>query len=155
MNCKQTQASLSAYQDKELSPLDASAVKAHLDDCRACQDELQQISRAWEMLSSLGTIEPSPNFKARFWEKVRREEAKPGLWDWMAWPQLVPTLAGAMALWILGITGGMFLYENHASQSAEGSRTALKVFTSPYPPNSIEKIYLQGTATPRESRRGL
>lgn len=146
MNCKHAQLLLSAYQDKELSPVETSTLETHLKSCGACQSELQQVSRAWEMLGSLRTIEPSGNFKARFWDRVRQEESKPGLWDWITWPRLAPALAGVMAFWILGIGSSLFLFERHPVPSVRETSAALSIFTSSYPPNSIEQIYLQGSS---------
>ena len=152
MNCKDIHRLLSAYQDKEISPVEASALEAHLAGCQACATEHRRFSQAWDMLGSLASIAPSPDFKARFWERVREEEAKPRLWDWLRWPRLVPALAGGMALWVLGIGGGVLLFERHTAQAMPATNTALRIFTAPYPPNSIEQVYLQGSPDVRGRR---
>ena len=84
MTCEKIQEMLPAYQDGELSAENEKAVKAHLEECAACQREEQLLPASWEMLGELKPIEPSPDFQARFWARVRQEEAKQTGWRVMA-----------------------------------------------------------------------
>lgn len=149
MNCKQVQEFLPAYMDAALEPEAAAGVRTHLSACTACRQEEKLLSLTWDALGALPAIEPSPNFRARFWERVRREELKTKSWWSVFTPkQLVPVAAGFMVIWTVGMAGGLVLFESF-SRSVEPSPTesAVQVFTSPLPPNSIEQIILQPKMT--------
>jgi anti-sigma factor RsiW len=146
MNCESIQQELSAYYDGELPSKEAAAIEQHLSGCEACGQELGRIDKVWDLLDALPVVRPSAEFKARFWEKVRREEEKPGLWDWLPLPSWRPILAGVAAVWVLGVAGGVLAYRHQAYSARASAQSATEIFTSPYPPNSIEQVYLEGPA---------
>ncbi len=74
MKCGEAQKFLSAYQDGRLSSEEAAQMKEHLSACLSCQSEERVLSEIWNTLSVLEPIEPSHNFRARFWQRVREEE---------------------------------------------------------------------------------
>lgn len=74
MKCKDVQKLLSAYQDGRLTRDENIPLKDHLSWCPACQKEERALSDIWSMLTTLKPIEPSPDFRARFWGKVHDEE---------------------------------------------------------------------------------
>lgn len=145
MNCDAIQRDLSAYQGRELPATQMKAVEEHLIGCQNCRREFARLTQAWELLGALPAIQPSAGFKTRFWRRVREEEAKPqGLWRWMPLPRMAPALAGFAALWVLGATGGLFLFGHRGHGLSLSRAGAAQVFSAPYPPNSIEQIYLEG-----------
>ena len=108
MNCDHICEKLTAFLDGALTPSEAADVSAHLRVCTACHDEKLVLSKTWDMLAVLEPIEPSPDFRVRFWERVRQEEERKRSWLW--WPRLVPTLAGALGLWVVGVGLGSSLF---------------------------------------------
>ena len=74
MKCKEVQKSLSVYQDGRLNPDQEISLKDHLSGCAACQKEERALSEVRSALKSLESVEPSPDFKARLWERIRQEE---------------------------------------------------------------------------------
>ena len=108
MNCKEIQELLPAYEEKLLAAQEMDAVRNHLSGCSLCQKELQQLSAAWTLLGVLEPITPSAEFRTGFWEKVRREEEKRT--SWLAFPRLVPALAGFLGVWVVGVGLGTFLF---------------------------------------------
>lgn len=147
MNCETIQRELSAYQDGELKAIQMKSVEDHLAGCSSCRQELQRLTQVWNLLDALPTVQPSSDFRARFWEKVRQDEIrKENLWGWLQWPRLAP-VAGALAVWLLGITSGLFVFGNRTHQSPTPTERSVSIFTAPYPQNSIEQVFLKGSPT--------
>jgi len=63
--CSKTNRKLSAYIDGELSVNDQAAIKAHLDDCAACAEELRRINAVNAGIKNLPAVTPSPYFAAK------------------------------------------------------------------------------------------
>ena len=152
MKCESIREDLSAYHDGELSDRAAAVVEQHLSGCQGCREELGRIAKVWDLLGTLPVVQPSKDFKARFWEKVRREEERQGLWDWISFPSWRPVLAGFAAVWILGVTSGVLVYRHQTGEATASSMGAARVFTTPFPPNSIEQIYMQGPSNGHSGR---
>jgi anti-sigma factor RsiW len=98
---------LPAYLDNQLDAAAAGRVKSHVAMCPDCREEERMLAASWNLLGSLEAIEPSPDFRARFWEKVRREEEKSSR---LSWPRLVPAFAGFLGVWAAGAGLGMYLF---------------------------------------------
>ena len=75
MNCKKVKRRLSAYLDEELNYKEKLIVEEHLKECINCRNEFNVLSNQNKMLAKIETIEPSINFKTRFWEKIRDEKS--------------------------------------------------------------------------------
>lgn len=99
---------LSEYLDKVLDSETASRVKNHLAICSECQSEENSLMASWALLGSLEAIEPSPDFRVRFWERVRAEEEKEV--SWHSFPRLIPLMAGVLGVWVVGVGLGSYLF---------------------------------------------
>lgn len=147
MKCDRANFLLSVELDKALSSEEAAELRAHLETCATCRAEQQLLAASWEFLGELKPIEPSPTFRARFWERVRQEEAEAKSWWNVFVPsRLVPVAAGFLVIWTMGVAGGLFLFGNRPRQGSVLESAAM-IFTSPLPPNSIEHVYLLGGKT--------
>lgn len=107
------------------------------------EDKFADAEKTWELLSKSKDIEPSPDFKVRFWQRLRREEEAVSLWDWLRNPWVVQGLAGALALWILGVSIGIKVFGKPLLSTSPTS-TSFAALLEPYPPNSIEQVVLGG-----------
>lgn len=146
MNCASVRELLPAFHDEELTLTEMEGIRSHLAGCSSCQRESNLLTKTWDMLGSLEPIQPSPNFRARFWEKVRQEEARrENLWGWLKWPRLVPAAAGLMAIWFLGITSGLAVFGNRHQHPVTPTEQGVSIFTASYPQNSIEQVFLKGS----------
>ena len=142
MNCKDVQGLLVAYIDSVLDPETNIDVQTHLKTCQICWREENLLTSTWNALGALPAVQPSPHFQARFWERVRQEEADSNKWWAVFLPkQLVPAAAGFLVIWTLGVASGLFFMGGRTSPSAPFQEAA-SLFTSPLPSNSIEQIYL-------------
>lgn len=78
MDCRETQALLTAFHDGELPDADRNRVEGHLSRCPECARMLADMARADE---SAGVPDPGPGywdrFNARVADRIEREEARP------------------------------------------------------------------------------
>ena len=72
MRCKEVNKLLSAYQDGRLTQKEREEVRGHLQTCASCQKEERLLLNIWDMMNLLDPVEPSTDFKARFWQRVRK-----------------------------------------------------------------------------------
>lgn len=138
MKCEEIKNLLPAYQDGELSPGKAEETRVHLTGCASCQKEEQLLSTTWDLLGSLEPIEPSPDFRARLWEKIRAEEERKPRW------QLAPRYVyafGFVAVWFFGVGIGslVFLRSPNVRSMSQPISSAPFQFTNS---SSIENVYL-------------
>jgi len=70
--CREVQASLSAYIDDELSWDEREAVDSHLANCPACPEELESLRRTVELCRRLGDVEVPVQLRAAIKAKVRQ-----------------------------------------------------------------------------------
>ena len=72
MNCKAVQASLSAFIDREVGPIELMQIRAHLADCAVCGREEQDLRCLKSLLSGIPTPEPDAAFEARLLSGIHR-----------------------------------------------------------------------------------
>jgi anti-sigma factor RsiW len=108
MECETMRVELPGYVSGKLDPSSAAPVRAHLQTCGACRDELAQIQRLDKLLKeALPTITPSPGFASTFANRLAaevaaEEEAMAGGWaGWLLQPWLVGLAATAMLAFIM------------------------------------------------------
>ena len=113
MDCKKCQ---DALPDLLLDPgsLASTAAGVHLEECRACRDELRSLQETFALLDMWEAPEPSPYFDQRLAVRLREEQAQPPL-SWMERLQqrltlntgrnFRPAVAGALGL-VLLVVGG-------------------------------------------------
>jgi anti-sigma factor RsiW len=74
MNCTAFEAALAQYAEDTLPAGERARVAAHLTDCRACRETLEQLGSLDAALSrELGRPALSAGFAARLWERIARE----------------------------------------------------------------------------------
>ena len=82
MSCVERRAELVAYVDGQLAPAERAELETHLAGCATCQSALAAERGLSGMLGALPAVRPSPDFEARFWARIAREQdARPG---WLA-----------------------------------------------------------------------
>ena len=142
MECRDIIRRLPAYLDGELPPPTRVLVWTHLAICTLCRQEEKRLSDSWKRLGSLPMVEPSHDFKARFWARVR-QESEVSFWErWFGLlPGLTPLVAG-LAVWVLGVVSGVLLFGHRNPPSPTSA--AVGIFSSRYPNHSVTNVYLQG-----------
>lgn len=100
MNCASVSKLLPSFQDHELTLDESMEVEKHLSACSRCQEEEKDLRKTWELLQEFKSMEPSSDFRARFWERVRKEEESvaPAWWSFQWRPGLALASMVAVAL---------------------------------------------------------
>jgi len=116
MDCRETQALLTAFHDGELTAADRARVEGHLRDCPECRALLADLARADQ---AAGVPDPGPaywdRFNARVTDRVKREAEGPGVavlrpkdgWMRRQLRYLVPAVAAAALVMMVVRYGGM------------------------------------------------
>ncbi len=73
MECERCNENLSAYADGVLSRRDASQVKAHIDTCRRCREDLSEFRTLTALLRATADPEPRPAFWAETYTLLREQ----------------------------------------------------------------------------------
>lgn len=100
---------LPAYAAGKLTASERSAVDAHVRGCDGCMSELRSMERLEALLLGLPKLEPSPDLRSRFANRLAAEidaeaarSERGGVFRWLMRPWLIPALATpAVALWVL------------------------------------------------------
>lgn len=74
IGCDDYGAQVEAYLDAELAAEQVRAFETHLPDCEGCRASLDAQRLLGDRLRALPVLEPSPQFEARFWARLAREE---------------------------------------------------------------------------------
>jgi anti-sigma factor RsiW len=110
MNCSKVRNLLSAYVDEELDPREMLAVRTHLENCRACCAECDEIRSMREVLHRLPAKPVPPELLSRI--RSRLEEADEGVLE-----RVHPGLGAAAALAAAAAVIGFVLYSwTHSSR---------------------------------------
>jgi len=76
MNCKQVKLRLSAYQDGELNNAERKNIQLHLQSCKACNNEYEELINLNNRLFNLQTHHLPLNFSAKIMSQVKEKELK-------------------------------------------------------------------------------
>jgi Putative zinc-finger len=72
MICNLTQEKLLEYLNKELTANEMNEIQTHLSQCSGCQEQLNHYAVLDSMLARTEPLEPSPDYKDKFWAHVNR-----------------------------------------------------------------------------------
>ncbi|MHB9154435.1 MAG: anti-sigma factor family protein [Endomicrobiales bacterium] len=75
MECAKVFRKLSSYIDNELRADENQVISEHIHHCEKCSAELKLLKREEAYLRQSRSVQLSIDFRARFWERVRNEEA--------------------------------------------------------------------------------
>ena len=119
MNCEEIKKVLPAYQDGELAQSKAADVRVHLAGCPVCQKEEQLLSVSWDLLGTLKSIDPSPDFRTKLWEKIH-EQKEPSHLGWQ-FPR-VAFAAAFLGIWVVGVgIGSLWFFNTQQMQKSHFS----------------------------------
>jgi predicted anti-sigma-YlaC factor YlaD len=154
MKCIKIQKKLSAYQDRELEPIEQEQVKSHLLSCRTCREQYAELERIWQTLEELQEIRPDPWFYRQLLRKIEEPRQQGLLPTIERFFQPLRTPAIASILLAIGILAGTYLgnilarsdffpfQPERSTYSQEALFDSLKVF-DPVPPGTLAHGYLQ------------
>ncbi len=120
MNCRLAKAKISEYLDSELSGHDMMAVRYHLSQCSACEQEFEVASNLKQRIGQLKCAEPAPEFESRLFEAVLNSVPVPARRPISIWRYAAVT-AMASALVVLGVL--QFLDQPHSAPIAQDPRS--------------------------------
>jgi anti-sigma factor RsiW len=109
--CEAISVELPGYASGRLDPKSAGPVKAHLQECPACREQLVRLERLEKLLKgALPRIRPSPGFASTFAQRLAaeiaaEEDERAGGWaSWLLQPWLVGLAATAVvAIVMIGV----------------------------------------------------
>jgi hypothetical protein len=121
VSCRATRARLSAYLDRDLPPLEAQRVAAHLAGCAGCVGRFRSLQRAVELLGELPLVENSESIASRVLDRLELESRGPGLALLFrpigsARPLILPSLIPAALVLVTILVGALAL--DHKGTSA-------------------------------------
>jgi predicted anti-sigma-YlaC factor YlaD len=96
MDCKEIQADLSAYIDRELAPTAEERIRLHLDACEQCAADYAKILKGWQVLGAWEDVTPPERLRRTILDSVRPQRKVASL-------RAVLSVAAALLL-IVGIT---------------------------------------------------
>jgi len=101
MICSKIKKLLPVFLDGELEGEKEELVRQHLSTCFKCSSEAKLVSKTWDLLDKLETVEPSKEARAKFWEKIASEELDKSL-NIFSWNKFLfrwsPVMVAAMLL---------------------------------------------------------
>jgi predicted anti-sigma-YlaC factor YlaD len=154
MKCRSVQKKLSAYQDRELEPIEQEQVKSHLLSCRDCREQFAELERVWKIVVEFEEIRPDPWFYRQLLRKIEEPRQQGLLPTIERFFQPLRTPAVASILLAIGILAGAYLgnimvrrdflpfQPERPTYSQEALLDSLKVF-DPAPPGTLAHGYLQ------------
>ncbi|HEX8426654.1 HEAT repeat domain-containing protein [Hymenobacter sp.] len=136
MNCEQVENKLIDYLKQQLPAAEQDALRGHLAQCPACQEELETMQQMWYTLGSVRVPEPSENLRPAFYSMLAsyKEEvaATPkyslaGLRQWwqaLVVPRPVVQLTYSLCLIGIGLAAGWWLNNRNAPTGADQQQLA-------------------------------
>ncbi|OVE76957.1 hypothetical protein BVX98_03900, partial [bacterium F11] len=137
-------------EDEDLAETEKKDVQDHLRDCEDCRNEEHLLVSSWKSLDTLDEIVPTTTFRGKVLLEIEKEKNQ-GFWVFPLFQQLGwrgPVLASVTSILfacLIGITGGISIYHSQLEKAPSITTTSVEIFTSPYPPNSIESTFLTNT----------
>lgn len=108
MNCREIQADLSAYIDRELSSEASEGVRSHLVACAQCRAEHERMSGAWLALEAWEDVKPPEKLRKKILEAARPQRRGVSL-----------RAAASIAAVLLLVLGIAFFYAGQRSRNAQ------------------------------------
>jgi predicted anti-sigma-YlaC factor YlaD len=138
MNCREIKRKLSAFQDNELPDLERQVIEHHLNNCTDCSIAFQEMNEAWELLSSVETIESAPYFWIRLARRMSEKERKQPGWNFIFAPlQKLSFSVLIIGVLIFGLGIGIYLGQNIYQHSQLTSNSAVE--------QEIDQVFPLGT----------
>ena len=110
MNCHRLVSLLSAYIDGELTGVEMIEIRRHLDGCRACQDELDDLRAVKRLVGRLQPAQPSVDLPTRICARLDQVQPYSLLGAWTAvWRSSFQKLSPAVAA-VAVVFLGMLLF---------------------------------------------
>jgi anti-sigma factor RsiW len=103
MMCLEKDEILLDYCAGTLEPARAAEVREHIEGCADCRRLVEAQRDVWSALDRWTAVEVSPDFDARLYARIAREQAKPAWIEWLRplWKPALP-LAVACAVLVVG-----------------------------------------------------
>jgi hypothetical protein len=124
MNFDELQALIPQYLAGELTAAEREAFEEQLSKNANLRIELEELRSVWQGLELVGQEQPSAAMRARFYQKLNavnvQQSERHSAGGWRSWKIGIPQLAGALALFLLGV----FVGRINTARSLSGSEAA-------------------------------
>lgn len=70
MNCEEIKNKLSSFSEGEIFGIEAEEIISHLEKCKDCLNEKEQLEKLWNLLDDATAIEPSSCFRRELWQRI-------------------------------------------------------------------------------------
>lgn len=125
MNCGHCESLLNAYVDGELAGDEMLAVRQHLAHCPTCDARHQETRLFKQVLRTVPTVEPAPDFEDRLLRAVRLSEPQPAVTAGRKW-QFGWVVVGAFAA-SMAVTFLVLRVIDQPANSPESSAIAFEI----------------------------
>jgi len=149
MRCRSINKKLPQYLQGLLSAADASHIEDHIRSCTVCRDELADLQKTWNALSSLPAPAAAASMAPEVLQRISNYETNRfgAVRSWLAGYK--PSFAGAAAaIMLAGFVSGALIssvYYPDNGQEQTDTDSAYAEILSDAPPASFFDMYLQST----------
>jgi predicted anti-sigma-YlaC factor YlaD len=121
MDCKEIQANLSAYMDRELAPAAEESIRLHLGVCEQCAADHEKLLSTWQALDAWEDITPPDRIRRKILETARPQRKATSL-------RAVLSVAAALFL-VFGVTVYYIGHEGRSMQDLAKNQPPVQTAT--------------------------
>jgi anti-sigma factor RsiW len=140
---------ISPYIDGELNAEGKDSLESHINECRECAGELEELQKIHELFAGAKTFKAPQGFSTRVLANIRAEETK----RFVGFLHVLLKSAEGFAVLVIIVAGiilGSFLSKNLMSEKGNVvASLSLDIF-EPAPPDSVGGVYLAMTEVKNE-----
>jgi hypothetical protein len=103
MNCENIKELLNAYIDNLLSEKEMGTVQAHIASCPSCKRELDELTKAVNLVRGLDRVVPPPWFSEQVIKNIKKEEKGQGVLSRLFFPLYIKLPVQAFATIVIAV----------------------------------------------------
>jgi hypothetical protein len=161
-NCNEMNELMSLYIDKALDSEPRKEFEAHIDECKACREELQELAQLVELCNDISEEELPEDFKEKLHERLMEERNKEEKKNRFLvirnrYVRIAASIAAVAVITIVlgGVLGSNFYLPMGQSKNSEMSVAETKSMEAPLMENAVADRSMNGNGSEKTSRAGL
>jgi len=121
MDCKEVIENVDKYFERRLTDIEVHSIRKHIEKCKACKEEYEEMSSLFSFLAENNTILPPHNFTEEVMSKVSSYE-KIGVWRQRALSRWGASfIAAGILITVLNFTSAGYNVQELAGEAYESS----------------------------------